>query len=771
MTALGEAFDPSSVVLPCGGLATALALAQAGIAVFPADETIGPSGPSKAPILVQSWKQESTDDFDRIARWWKARPGALVAIDLAKAGLVVIDPDRHGTKDGVAAFESLVAQHGLPEGVPVSVTQSGGRHYIFAQPPGRRLGNREGRLGALGINVRGAGGYIIAPGSVAPGELCWALQDGSPDLCDAYEDGSIPALPEWLCDLIEAKKSFERPETSPPPAGESRQRRQGDDRVLERAYVLTALDAECETLASHPKGGRNNALNRAAFNLGQLVGAGGLSRGEVESALWAAAEKCGLVKDDGARQIRATLSSGLDSGIAKPRAALRDDPPDAAGVFHDLRPRQILVENGVTADAMTGEIIAANGDMKPWMKPAVDADATSAAQTGPRVQAIPYDWPAPDEIPPREWLYGRLLIRRFVTATIAPGGVGKSSLTIAEALAMVSVRPLLHGVAPERALNVWMINLEDPIDELHRRIAATAMHYGIGQRDAVGSLYVASGRDTRIVIAEQTRAGFQIVRPIVEALISEISERAIDVLIVDPFVASHRLSENDNTAIDAVAREWAGIADATGCAVSLVHHSRKTGGAEITVEDARGASALVSASRVARVLNQMSADEAAKAGVENHRAFFRVDNGKSNMAPAGEDATWYQIASVNLGNSGQGENGDSVGVVQAWKWPNPHEGILTEDLREIQKRLSEGSYRLDVQAKQWAGHIVADVLDLDASEASAKIKIKQLIGAWLKSDHLKIVRAPDNKRMMKDFLTIGTPVDYHAPRAAPKVRQ
>ena len=82
-------------------------------------------------------------------------------------------------------------------------------------------------------------------------------------------------------------------------------------------------------------------------------------------------------------------------------------------------------------------------------------------------------WIEPKELPRREWVYGRHLVRGFVSCTIAPGGIGKTALLCAEALAMVTGRPLL-GDAPQGRLRVWLVNLEDPIDELRRRIAATA---------------------------------------------------------------------------------------------------------------------------------------------------------------------------------------------------------------------------------------------------------------------------------------------------------
>ncbi|TGN61780.1 hypothetical protein E4L95_09185 [Paracoccus liaowanqingii] len=90
----------------------------------------------------------------------------------------------------------------------------------------------------------------------------------------------------------------------------------------------------------------------------------------------------------------------------------------------------------------------------------------------------------PAQIPPRQWLYGRHLIRGFVSLTVAPGGLGKSSLLVAEILAMAAGRPLL-GDNPAHPLRVWLWNGEDPSEELQRRIQATCLHFGIEAEDLV----------------------------------------------------------------------------------------------------------------------------------------------------------------------------------------------------------------------------------------------------------------------------------------------
>ena len=73
-----------------------------------------------------------------------------------------------------------------------------------------------------------------------------------------------------------------------------------------------------DELAKTPAGGRNTALNAAAFTLGRWIAAGALEQGKVEDALYATAERNGLVADDGQRQCWATIRSGLSAGLQQP---------------------------------------------------------------------------------------------------------------------------------------------------------------------------------------------------------------------------------------------------------------------------------------------------------------------------------------------------------------------------------------------------------------------------------------------------------------------
>lgn len=374
------------------------------------------------------------------------------------------------------------------------------------------------------------------------------------------------------------------------------------------------------------------------------------------------------------------------------------------------------------------------------------------------ITASPFSWIDPATIPRRRWLYGRHMIRAYAGATIAPGGVGKSSLLICEALAIVTGRDLL-GMEPNERANVWIWNGEDPLDELQRRVTAAMLHHQIDEPEVAGRLFLDTGRRQEIIIAEQGRDGTKIATPLEKRLIEQISANKIGLLIIDPFVSSHRVTENDNNAIDAVAKTWARIADVTGCAIELVHHVRKTNGAEVTVEDGRGASALIAAVRSARVLNQMSAEEAERAGVENRRTFFKVENGKANLTIPSDKAAWFQLASVELGNGEETafgrEFGDNVGVVAKWEWPSPFEGMLTSDLVAVQKRISEGEWRESSQAADWAGKAVAEVMRLDLNDKRARQRVSELLRIWIANKALKVTERPDEKRRPRRFIEVG----------------
>ncbi len=285
------------------------------------------------------------------------------------------------------------------------------------------------------------------------------------------------------------------------------------------------------------------------------------------------------------------------------------------------------------------------------------------------IQASLYKRVPPQSIDPREWIYGQHLARGYISATVAPGGVGKTQLVLTEAIAVASNRELMGEKVHERG-RIWYWNGEDPFDELQRRIEGICLHHNVAPHETDGWLYVDSGRNTPIVVASEPKLGIVIVHPIVDQLIAEIRRKDIKVMVIDPFVACHEVTENNNRMIQAVARQWALVAEKADCAIELVHHSRKTNGLETTVEDARGAVALIAATRSGRTLNKMSKEEAQRLRISTPGLYVRVDNGKANMAPPGEAAKWFKLINTSLGNKRADRKADSIGVPAPWEWPD-----------------------------------------------------------------------------------------------------
>ena len=374
---------------------------------------------------------------------------------------------------------------------------------------------------------------------------------------------------------------------------------------------------------------------------------------------------------------------------------------------------------------------------------------SQAGNEGDRLRATPFGWPDPAQIPPRPWVFGKWLLRGTATGLIAPGGSGKSTHISAMALSLASGRDLLGKPVYNGAQRVWIYNLEDDSDELARSIRAAAQLHGIQPADCGDRLFVDSGLSGRgLCIAVEDRNGVQILKPVIEGLVAELIERRIDVMIVDPFVSSHAVNENNNSAIDAVVKQWGRVAAQASCSIVLSHHSRKLNGSEVNIDSARGASSLVNAARSVLVFNRLSLAEAQKFGIDEDERWriFSVHDDKHNRAPA-EAADWYYIESVQLAN------GDSVGAVRAWSPPKGSDGISDTQLIAIQNAIAAGPVRHSNQSPDWAGRPVAEVLGLDIEKH--RLRITSILKAMTARGLLQIVERKDGRSTSRKFYEVG----------------
>ncbi len=273
---------------------------------------------------------------------------------------------------------------------------------------------------------------------------------------------------------------------------------------------------------------------------------------------------------------------------------------------------------------------------------------------------------------------------------------------------------------------------------------------GVFPHEVEGRLFFNSGRDTPIILASQTKAGTVIAEPVEEELTAQLSSLEIDVLSIDPFVSCHRVPENDNNAIDAVAKTWGRIAGKANCAIDLSHHIRKANGqTELTADDARGGSGFIATVRCARGLNRMTKEQAEQAGVDDRKSYFCVADVGGNLAPPSEEADWYHFENVRLAN------GDNVGAAVKWKWPSAFQEMAPADLLAVQKRIAAGEWRESEKAADWAGQAVADVLGLDLNSPAARRDIRTMLKTWIANGALKEVNRRDEKRMMRKWIETG----------------
>jgi hypothetical protein len=179
-------------------LAAALAYAARGLRVFPLHYIIdshcscgdaGCKSAGKHPDgrLAPHGLKDATTDLGIITRWWQACPRANVAIATGQAsGVWVLGPDGEQGRADLAALEQA---NGPLSRTPTARTGGGGLHIYLKWPAEGTLGNRRNHRG-LAIDVRGEGGYVVAPPSVnGSGPYCWETPFGEVEVVE---------VPAWL---------------------------------------------------------------------------------------------------------------------------------------------------------------------------------------------------------------------------------------------------------------------------------------------------------------------------------------------------------------------------------------------------------------------------------------------------------------------------------------------------------------------------------------------------------------------------------------------
>jgi len=235
--------------------------------------------------------QNATTDLRQIWSWWQSAPRGNVGIRTG-LGLDVLDVDSE------EALNRLLLELGHPISSRVIVRTAHGWHFWFASSG---LRSRAGIL--PGVDVRGVGGYVVAPPSLHPSGTTYRFIDpATGELLGRLPALELSPVPADLLALLAPRRRTVPRVTSEPPRRTS-------------AYVAAALARETQNIAATAEGSRNDRLNRSAFALGTLVGAGVLEYDRAAGELLAAAARAGLGEFEASR----TIASGLSAGARHPR--------------------------------------------------------------------------------------------------------------------------------------------------------------------------------------------------------------------------------------------------------------------------------------------------------------------------------------------------------------------------------------------------------------------------------------------------------------------
>jgi hypothetical protein len=365
-------------------------------------------------------------------------------------------------------------------------------------------------------------------------------------------------------------------------------------------------------------------------------------------------------------------------------------------------------------------------------------------------------WRDPETIPPRPFLFGRHYMRRAVGATIAASGVGKTTLSTFDAVMMAFGRdPMTATPLPGGPLRVCLLNGEEEQDELDRRAAAVCQRYRVSRTDLGGRLFVRSVRDHPLRIAVMKGGTPVIDGAMVRQLIKFVERNRIDAVLADPLISFHGVVENDNAHMDLLIKQGFGaVASATNAAVEVFHHPGKPKpGTETVVEDGRGAYAIICAVRSARVLNFMTADEAARLGMadDERKLYVRIANGKANYSGPLGKAKWMKFEVENL------PKGDQVACASPWTPPNPFDNVTVAHVELARQLAQTGAHRADSRSPEWFGYPLAELLGINvgADGRKAHAQLNHIIKTWLKNNVLRIERRKDAGRKDRQYIVPG----------------
>lgn len=547
-------------------LAAALAYAARGWYVFPLhtpdrngrcdcrDEAC--ASPGKHPWTPNGLKAATTHE-GQIRAWWSKWPHANIGIACGPSGLTVLDVDpRHG---GDAALGELARRAATARGdrlaTPLveqlvgtltSATGGGGWHYVYQAPRnGAAIRNKHNLDGLDGLDVRGVGGYIVAPPSRHANDAQYLWQTGR-DTGDGATGaaGYVPAdpapIPAWLLEVLTRAQTATQ--QNQPPAPPMRVLPDGGGRRDPKVWLDRAL-------ATAREGNRN----ATGFWLACQLRDDGVSRADAEGYLLAYAVNVG------AGQKPYTEAEALRSLTQAYSRPAREEARSQAAV--SSRPL-----------AVTQPPARVQSSHEPHAAESAPTSPTASPTALPQRRYRFLTDEEVEQMPPPAWLIGGFLVADTLAVLYGEFGTYKSFLALDWALC-VATGSAWHGQPVKQGPVVYVAG--EGLGGLGKRIRAWKLAHGwTGGSVPIHLL----GEAPQFLRAADVGA--------LQEAIADLSEPPA--LIIVDTLARSLVGGDENSAMDmglAVAAAES-LRTATGATVALIHHKPK--GANGT----RGSSAL-----------------------------------------------------------------------------------------------------------------------------------------------------------------------------------
>jgi hypothetical protein len=677
----------------------------------------------KRPKLKE-WREIQNElipqaDFDRIWAQNATRRNMGLITGPCSDNQFIIDLDTQKTTSANEWWNGLLAVHNnnLPIETVEQRTGGGGRQLLFRAPAGVVVPTCKT---ARGVDIRGHGGFAMLPPSMHESGRAYEWLPGqAPDEID------VALAPAWLLEAIAelvrehggaAGQSFgreggftARPAVDPAIALDAFGNVVDGREQVMRDVVWHAVLELRRTAPMRPHEDRWPALAEAAYE-------------EYE------------------RKVDTRIS-----GVPKREGLERENPPRG----HTLFWQKFRATMGRWDDA---------DFVEEAKKPAPEGDGPGRASEPPRdtgvnnaeidARAIPLVSAFPiDEahLPVRDWSVPGLLLKRNLTVLVAPPGSGKSLLTLQWSIA-VALGMEWGGWSPRKPEKVLIVNIEDDIDEMRRRLVAAARTMGVDPAGLEGRILLIDNPESVVIARTDSRTKTVIRTPLVEKLIATILAEDIGVVVADPFAETFEGDENSNSEVKWAGILWREVARRARCCLLLVHHTKKYAGGMAGEADAsRGGGALIGTARIMSTLFMMTEDEASAMNVppEDRTRYVRFDDAKANQSRLGV-VRWFEKQTVMLNNGNGFLPGDEVGVLVPWNPPGALDGVSMHDLGRVLDAIDRGiinengptgqfysaSGTADEKSR-WAGRVMMDLL------GCSSVVARSLIKDWLKNEVLE----------------------------------